>query len=422
MPLGLHTDAQNRLRSALVAALESVQVDHNKFVHTRTLRGLESLDEILPGSPSKIRRALAEYVGEAALSDFVSDQLISEVLERPYDDNAPRQSLSRLNGFEDVTEHADRLVDRFESLPWDYELYGRVPYDVAGLLRAVICDTPLELSPDLSLVILDDVSEYPGRTSDPDRYSSDFVPKGLVAGDMYVRMHARGYIGRFIASAPFEIFQRTLRSLYGMMLAFGIVRTGASSSAVPRKSFALPYRRANGAWALEEPLALEHRLGDTLWHLGVSEVLVKREESVRVHFAREEIRSVQAVFGDQEGSKRIRLAAQWLFDSYAGGDGLLSYVQATIVLEILFGDKAVSDVIGLGELLANRCAYTIGKTRKQRSDLVAKFRRIYETRSKIVHAGKDHLVKSEEADLSTLQWMAARAIQEESRLVLAERE
>ena len=115
-------------------------------------------------------------------------------------------------------------------------------------------------------------------------------------------------------------------------------------------------------------------------------------------------------------------AAQWLFDSYASRSRLLAFVQATVALEILFGNKAVSDVVGLGELLANRVAYLIGSTRQHREEILVDFRRIYDTRSRIVHRGHNRLTNQEQKDLHTLRWMCSRSIQKELALANADGE
>jgi hypothetical protein len=99
-------------------------------------------------------------------------------------------------------------------------------------------------------------------------------------------------------------------------------------------------------------------------------------------------------------SKPIILASQWLFDSHTGHDEL-SYVQAMVVLEILLGDKAMSDEIGLGRLLGNRCAYLIGVNHEQRSELLRRFSDIYAVRSEIVHRGKHRLNVKERGLLHT---------------------
>jgi hypothetical protein len=77
---------------------------------------------------------------------------------------------------------------------------------------------------------------------------------------------------------------------------------------------------------------------------------------------------LRSAFSSHEA--RLINGARWFFDSYSGANELLSFVQAMVVLEILFGDQASSDVIGIGQLIANRCAYLIGRTVDQRDRII----------------------------------------------------
>lgn len=120
----------------------------------------------------------------------------------------------------------------------------------------------------------------------------------------------------------------------------------------------------------------------------------------------------------EQAKRRIVLAAQWLFDSYCGTDELLSFVQAAVVMEILLGDKAVSDLMGLGELLRNRCAYLISTTYEERDTILRDFKAIYDVRSKIVHSGKKRLNMPERHLFAKLQWMCQRVIQTEVALLV----
>lgn len=113
------------------------------------------------------------------------------------------------------------------------------------------------------------------------------------------------------------------------------------------------------------------------------------------------------------------LASQWLFDSYTGSDELLNYVQAMVVLEILLGDKAKSDEIGLGRLLSNRCAYLIGNNYEERADMLRRFGDIYAVRSEIVHRGKQRLNAKERELFYDLHWMCRRVLQREVDLLKA---
>lgn len=129
------------------------------------------------------------------------------------------------------------------------------------------------------------------------------------------------------------------------------------------------------------------------------------------------LEDMACVFHNQDKSQKIILASQWLFDSYSGRNELLSFVQTVVVMEILLGEKAVSDLLGLGELLRNRCAYLVSKSHKQREEILSEFKEIYDLRSRIVHRGKAKLTLNEKSLFSKLQWMCRRVIQEEVNLL-----
>ncbi len=119
-------------------------------------------------------------------------------------------------------------------------------------------------------------------------------------------------------------------------------------------------------------------------------------------------------------AKNLFLSAQWLIDGHCGHDELLRFVQTTIVVEALLGDRAATDVVGLTELLANRCAYLVATTRAEREQLIKQFRTIYDVRSAIVHGGKTHLTLADRRLFVELQGICARIMLEEIQLLLRE--
>src|SRR5207237_3357423 len=113
-------------------------------------------------------------------------------------------------------------------------------------------------------------------------------------------------------------------------------------------------------------------------------------------WAKTQFEEMTTAFAGGKKSESIQLAAQWFFDgSRDGQDELLKFVQTMIVLEILLGDKKVSDEIGLNELLRNRCAYLICKSDEDRVGVLDLFSKIYAVRSQIVHSGKHRLSMEE---------------------------
>ena len=114
-----------------------------------------------------------------------------------------------------------------------------------------------------------------------------------------------------------------------------------------------------------------------------------------------------AVFSAGGKAETIALAAEWLLDSYTGRDDRLNYIQSIVVLEVLLGDKAASDEVGLGQLLRNRCAYMLGRNRDDRDSLMKEFYEIYKIRSQIVHRGKARLNFKEQVLFMSLERFAA---------------
>ena len=124
-----------------------------------------------------------------------------------------------------------------------------------------------------------------------------------------------------------------------------------------------------------------------------------------------------AAFAEDDYGLRLRRSAQWLFDSYAGSNDVLKFIQAMVSIETLLGDKGISDVIGLGELLANRSAYALAETHKERELLLAEFKKIYATRSQIVHGGRTLFTDREAKQFHGLHWFCTRLIDAELKLM-----
>jgi hypothetical protein len=144
-------------------------------------------------------------------------------------------------------------------------------------------------------------------------------------------------------------------------------------------------------------------------------------EQRQLGWADRQFESMRAVFAGGKKAEALLLASQWFFDGHShGSDQLLKYIQTTVVLEILLGDKASSDQTGLGTLLGNRCAYLIGNSQEERTDVLNTFTEIYGIRSQIVHRGKHRLSYDERVLFHKLRWMCCRVINREIELLRAD--
>ncbi len=187
----------------------------------------------------------------------------------------------------------------------------------------------------------------------------------------------------------------------------------------PHRRYLLAFAHSAEPYPFHKAYEYPLDISEAIDSLTISPFFAQAKPEQRPSWALEELREIGTVMA-QHADDRLLRAAQWLFDSYAATNPLLEFVQATTSLEILLGDKEFSDLIGLGALLANRCAFLIGRSRSQRDKIMADFNRIYDTRSKIVHRGHPRLSPTEEDDLFMLRWMCARVVQEEMKLLLAD--
>jgi hypothetical protein len=162
------------------------------------------------------------------------------------------------------------------------------------------------------------------------------------------------------------------------------------------------HRREDDRWVLSTHYDLNEAISRGLAALQLHDLdgWINTEKR-RADWTADRLQDMGIVFRSPAQTEQIMLASQWLFDSFCGQDVLLSFIQSMVVLEIILGDNATSDQIGLGTLLSNRLAYLIGATHEERERLLSVFKEIYDVRSQIVHRGKHKLSLKEQSLFSS---------------------
>jgi Apea-like HEPN len=177
------------------------------------------------------------------------------------------------------------------------------------------------------------------------------------------------------------------------------------------------HRRISNGWKFEREYKLDASLSETWKRLKLDDIGgVLNSEEKKTDWIEDRLRLIRAVF-DKPVASKIMLPSEWFLDSCGGAHRLFSFVQTAIVLEILLGEKARSDLLGLGELLGNRCAYLIAKSHEEREYILKIFREFYDVRSQIVHKGKPQLGLREGYLLHQLQEVCRRVISREIELI-----
>jgi hypothetical protein len=80
------------------------------------------------------------------------------------------------------------------------------------------------------------------------------------------------------------------------------------------------------------------------------------------------------------------------------------------------GDRDTSDRVGLTKLIANRCAYALGKSSKEREEIIDFFVQFYRVRSEVVHSGRTALQADERQIVNEGLMLAIRILQHETAL------
>jgi Apea-like HEPN len=427
MPLNIHAECRKRLNETLAEALPSIEAKNGMFIDLPSTAKLVKADLVLPQT-GPLRNRLVEYIDEFPLSVFVTETIGQELYELDRYLSDQTVALIDIPEYADAPATANRLLDNFESLPWTYQVSVPLPEALTDIFQPD--QDFLALSPSIRIVrpAKAFVEEYPLEHLNSKRNKPTLA--GLLgAGEptkwnterLYIQIAGEGFIGPFGGSGTAHTIERTLRSFCGLAIATQLFKVEYTYSPSPWKTSVYVHRKsADDTWFPTTRYDLNEAISRGLDGLklhdldGWLDTELKRKDWVD-----QRIQDIAAVFrsGPRAEADQIILASQWLFDSYSGQDQLLSFVQSMVVLEIVLGDKSISDEIGIGELISNRVAYLIGTTHEERAQLLVDFKEIYKVRSQIVHSGKHKLSFAEHTLFSRLRWMCRRVIAKEVDLL-----
>jgi len=236
-------------------------------------------------------------------------------------------------------------------------------------------------------------------------------PPTYEPASLFLQVTTEGFIGQYGGSSPVVRAERTVRAFFGLGIALRLFRYEHKLPSVLKSYFYVHRRNPDGSWSPDNRLEVEDTTDRGLSSLKMHDLQGRLEnDEQKQGWATFVLNNMAAIFSSEKMAEQIILASQWFFDSHATRDGLLAFVQAMVVLEIILGDKKVSDEIGLGALMRNRCAYLIGTSNSERSELLELFSKIYHVRSQIVHSEKHRLTLDERSLFSRLRWMCRRII------------
>ena len=420
MPIGLHERCLDRLRQGLADLIPEFKLQNGWNLDRASLSGVLQLETSLPNN-AELKATLERYVNETPLFDYVYGAISKELYDlEEFDSESHLIKLIQNPRYSDADALAARLIAGFEALPRQYRFTFQLNPKLCEHFRAQehnLTDSIRLVRPSPEFAEQFPLSSgIPGR----DRWLHGGGLLGLAdqkewnENSLYIQLELPGFVGKWTSTTPEESAVSVVKSILGTCLAIKAFRLRWSYSPTTIKKRAYIHEFIDDRWQLNDSMELDEALSSVLSDLVIDDINGTLDsDAKKSDFLLNRLMLLERAWSDEAVNERILLAGKWLLDSYSGKNELLSFVQATVALEILLGDKAVSDVVGLGELLRNRCAYLVGKTHAQRQEILEDFRKIYDIRSRIVHRGKDRLRQEERKLLNTLRWMVSRVIQEE---------
>lgn len=439
MSLGLHPKCIKQLEESLAEILRHLKVTNGIHPDISSIIPLIE-NEVLPKT-GKFYEQLQKYIGEFPLFNFVYKTLSRELAEiGTFSPELNEKPLSEFTNYTNINDVAVRLVEEFESLPWSYIVSFELPDSIGRQLRLVAI--PYSLTSSLKIIAPDDTynSLYPlqqenkelnnlrpGNEEHMKRFTEELlraqrgIPIHWNTETSYIQIDVEGFIGNYGKTAPLERALETLKSFVGLSLATRLMKVNdnqaTQSFSWPPKSHLIIHRKIDHKWEVYTTHELPSDLTGTLHGLEIESIDGKLESDLVSGFIQNKLQKIATAFSNPDKAEHVLLAAQWLLDSYVGTNELLSFVQTMIAMEIILGEESKPDVVGIGELLRNRCAYLIGESHSQRKMILTDFDKIYNVRSKIVHRGKSRLSSKERILFQELQWMCRRVISEELELI-----
>ncbi|MEW6613991.1 MAG: hypothetical protein AB1401_00745 [Thermodesulfobacteriota bacterium] len=441
MALGLHQGCISQLIKSVAENLTHIRVNKGIYLDTDTILGLDAVDEILPKT-GKLRDKLDQYAGESPLFDFIYETITRDIGESgTYNPDSKGILLNTLPGYEDLHAVASKLISAFQSLPWSYLISFELPSNISQQMREAVGHYKFDR--DFRIVSPDETFDttYPLQSSNRNRYERLHGPGGLPSGlgvytgyvpdqwnkqSSYFHINTEGFIGYIQESAPVREAISKIKKFIGLSLAVRLMKIGKEpvispfGVGLPAVRGLIVHRQLGENWEIWTKYNLPSDLSGVLDKLEIDDLNGHLDREGMKGMIQSRLLIVSTAFQNPEKAKPILLASQWLLDSYLEKNQLLSFVQSMVAMEILLGEqhKHKTDLLSIGELLGNRCAYLIGKSHSQREEILKNFKDIYDVRSRIVHRGKNRLSYEELALFRVLQLMCRRVITKELELIM----
>jgi hypothetical protein len=397
---------------AITDAIQQAEIDDFgdfKFGDEWEQKTLDALGE-------EFSKALSRALDGSSLRSFLRDCFQTTLADHGIKMPADKTKLIDIECFSDPLNAARAVVQRLEQIPIEYRLVTRVLGEFAERLDAN--DTELKLSDRLRLL---SGAKLPAsfKTKHPnaaiDRLIRRFVKQDSLKIDdkaLYLEYRASGYLSNQRESRVVGDFYDEVRAFYGACMAFNILATYTwpSSNAIA------PYMIGNSIIDDDEALAYVERAEEDVRRCANLSTRASVDTKIdEGSLAPDLLKRVLKVFSAGNAQK-LKTACAWSLRANLSSRELDKILESAITIEVLMGDRDTGDRVGLTKLMANRCAYALGKSSKERDEMIEFFVQFYRVRSDVVHSGRTTLQANERKIVDQGLALATRILKHEISL------
>nr|WP_140404598.1 HEPN domain-containing protein [Sphingomonas sp. CDS-1] len=298
--------------------------------------------------------------------------------------------IAEMAPFVDALATAKKITAELSSLPRQYRMIVRGPAELGDRLKRN--DVNIKISDRLTLIsgaLISDNFKVSHENESINKFikvsnAEEKVPNSFDDSSLYFEYRTSGCISIGTDTKIARDFFDAIRSFYGAAMALEII-----DNFDHKQQNLTPWVVANELNNDESELCYVARSDDDI--IKATNIATTIDYDTIIENDTEDLEKsispIVKMFSSKDGHKLLT-AAIWIFRANLSPRSMDTILESTIAIEVLLGDRETSDRIGLSKLMANRCAYALGKSINERKEIIDFFVDFYKVRSDIVHNGK----------------------------------
>lgn len=426
-------DFDIRLRDKLIGILRTelpkIKLSDTGLLNIQSMLDMDkAFSKALSHGPKLFKEKIETYLGERPLFSLTVSMFTDELVSISPEVKAKKDRLCELPKYSDIENLAQKIVTMLMKLPNQYVAVIALPQDISEVMYRN--NVPPIIGQKLAIIGAWQGKQngypYPitvAHIKPPQNSLTDLLSMKPTSGNLtgiqqleintqsipisHLHVKIEGYIDDWGSRQPLKHLTTIFKAFFGLAIGMEVLERNWKSTDSSQLLIDM-YQQSTAGFI---------KIGlDTIGSSDSALIRRIRINNVEVERLTQDLRTIVQILDKDETLPQIALAGRWLFDSYSNDDALMGFMQLAICAEVLLGTEDGGE--GLTALLANRCAYLIANSSKERDDLIAEFKNIYKVRSKIVHRGLGALKENERNQFQRLRMICNRILQREIQLAI----